>query len=238
MNHTNEPVRPGTAIVACIEPHAGHERAFNAWYERDHFYDAMMAGPGACAAARYVATRECKQLRTGVGHLADRTRGSYLTLAWLLPGLADEWNAWVGRRMATLRDQPDRLFAARDHVFTAMYRFAWDARADGGPAPIVALDRDFPGVIAVVCPGDLDAARSWAQALAAPEMPLLVGLAPERTIMAEVTPDDHVVVIGFCTEDPRVVWERRVAPALDPAASGGGPFLRTVPGTDRYVDEL
>ena len=236
--NANEPVRPGTAIVACIEPHVGHERAFNAWYERDHFYDAMMAGPGACAAARYVATRECKQQRVGVGHLADRVRGSYLTLAWLLPGLADEWNAWVGRRMAGLRDAPDRLFVARDHVYTAIYRFEFDVRGDGGPVPIVALDRDFAGVVAVSFGDGLDDARHWAEAVVSPAVPLLVGLAPERTILAEVDPGDHAVVVGFCVDDPRVAWATRLASTLDIATSGGGPFVRTVPGTDTYVDEL
>jgi hypothetical protein len=233
---TADVVRPGSAIVALIEPHAGHERAFNTWYERDHFYDAMMAGPGACAAARYVATRDCKQQRRGAGHLADPGRGSYLTLAWLLPGSYDEWNAWVGARMAGLRDTPGRLFSERDHVFTAVHDVAWDERVAGGPPPIVALDRAFGGVIATTH-HDEHAARTFANvALGVAGVPLVVGLVPERTIMAETEPGPHVLAVAFCDGDPRDVWAD-AAGALDPA-SGGGPFLATVPGTDRYVDEL
>ena len=40
-------VAVGTAVIAYIEPHAGQAQAFNRWYERDHFYAATTAGPGA-----------------------------------------------------------------------------------------------------------------------------------------------------------------------------------------------
>lgn len=238
MSAATEPVRPGTAIVAFIEPHAGLAREFNEWYERDHFYDALMAGPGACAAARYVATRACKDQRRGTGHLADPARGSYLTLAWLLPGLQEEWDAWVGRRMAGLRDDPARLFAGRDHLYTAVYGFAWDVRSVDTLVPIVALDRDFAGVVALTYRGSVDAARTWAESIVGPELPLVVGMVPERTVLAEVEPGEHVLVVGFCDADPCAVWAQRLAPVVGESVQGGGPFLRTVPGTDAYVDEL
>ena len=79
----------GTAIVSYIEPHPGQARAFNRWYERDHFYAAVAAGPGVFAGARFVAPRSCKAERPAGGWLfGDVSRGSFLSLAWLTPGYA------------------------------------------------------------------------------------------------------------------------------------------------------
>ena len=112
----------GTAIVAYIEPHAGQAREFNRWYERDHFYAATTAGPGAFSGARWVATRACKAVRPpGATWFGDTGRGSFLTTVWLLDGSQTEWDEWVARQMEVLRAQ-DRMFAGRDHVHTAVYR--------------------------------------------------------------------------------------------------------------------
>src|SRR3977135_4173729 len=117
-------VRMGTAIVALIEPHAGQARAFNRWYERDHFYAATTAGPGAFSGARWVATRACKTGRPArATWFGDPSRGSFLTTVWGLDGAQPEWDGWVGQQMEKLRAEPDRMFAGRDHVHTSVYRF-------------------------------------------------------------------------------------------------------------------
>ena len=61
-----DPVTIGSAVVAYIEPAPGEAAAFNAWYERDHFYAAAMAGPGMYAGARWVANA-CVQGRPPPG---------------------------------------------------------------------------------------------------------------------------------------------------------------------------
>ena len=38
-------VRLGSALFTLVEPHRGHEVAYNRWYERDHFYAGCMIGP-------------------------------------------------------------------------------------------------------------------------------------------------------------------------------------------------
>ena len=40
-------VRLGSMLFTLVEPHRGHEVAYNRWYERDHFYAGCMVGPVA-----------------------------------------------------------------------------------------------------------------------------------------------------------------------------------------------
>src|SRR5438132_4281111 len=143
-------VEIGTAIVSYIEPHPGQAVAFNRWYERDHFPATVKAGPGVFAGTRFVATRACKALRPRTGRLfGDPVRGSYLAVAWVLPGKQAEWDEWVGQEMQAIVEQ-DRLFPYRDHVHTAVYRCS-------GPtddlASVVALDRGHAGVVVVADEG-------------------------------------------------------------------------------------
>jgi len=56
-------IRLGSALFTLVEPHRGHEVAYNRWYERDHFYAGCMIGPWYFAGRRWVCTRELKDLR-------------------------------------------------------------------------------------------------------------------------------------------------------------------------------
>jgi hypothetical protein len=234
-----EGVGIGTAIVSYIEPHAGAERDFNRWYERDHFPAGVLAGPGAYAGARFVATRECKDARHGGELFGDPRRGSYLSVAWLLPGSQAGWDAWIGGQMETLRAE-NRMFAARDHLHTAVYEYLWEVGAAGGPPACVVLDRGDAGVIAMALTDDADA-RAWARSIVAPELPLVVGLRRQRLLVSVLgEPAPHTLLLAFVEGDVVDVWRRRVEPALAARADVGfaGPFRATVPGTDTYVDEL
>lgn len=231
----------GTAIVAYIEPHEGQAREFNRWYERDHFYAATTAGPGAFAGARWVATRECKAMRpTGATWFGDNRRGSFLTTVWLLDGSQPEWDAWVTRQMEVLREQPDRMFAGRDHMHTGVYRYCCEVRADDGPTAAVALDHGFAGLIALAVPAGAESAETCARAIVGPEVPVAVGLTPERVILSQAEPPPHALVLGFTPEDPIAAWRAQVEPALArlPVVGFASPFVRTIPGTDSYVDDL
>jgi hypothetical protein len=233
-------VRIGTAVVAYIEPHAGEAREFNRWYERDHFYAATTAGPGAFAGARWVATRACKAVRPrDATWFGDPARGSFLTTVWLLDGAQPEWDAWVARQMEVLRAE-DRMFPGRDHVHTAVYNLCCEVSGDDGPSAAVALDHGFAGVIAIAVRADTDAAEACAREIVGAEVPVAVGLSQERVILSQADPPEHTLVLGFTPEDPLEAWRSRVEPALArlPAVGFAGPFLRTIPGTDTYVDEL
>jgi hypothetical protein len=233
-----DPVTVGTAVVAYIEPHEGAARDFNRWYERDHFYAAAMAGPGMYAGARWVATRECKELRPDKQLFGDPARGSYLATYWVLPGLQATWDEWSARTYAAM--PPERLFARRDHVHTAVYRFLWDARTEDAPPPATALDHGFAGVIALASLAPSDWVKDWTRRVLSNELDLVLAFASKRTIMSGAQPTDHVLVLGFCRASPLDVWRARIAPALDamPGLGFASPFLRTVPGTDTYVEAL
>jgi len=231
----------GTAIVAFIEPHAGQAREFNRWYERDHFYAATTAGPGAFAGARWVATGACKAVRPPASTwFGDTARGSFLTTVWLLDGKQAEWDAWVAKEMEELRAQPDRMFPGRDHIHTAVYRYCCEVRADDAPSAAVALDHGFAGVIAVAVPAGAASAEACAREIVGTEIPVVVGLTPERVILSQAEPSPHALVLGFTPGDPLGVWRSQVEPALArlPAVGFASPFLRTIPGTDAYVDDL
>ncbi|HEX5097026.1 MAG TPA: hypothetical protein VFX21_13460 [Acidimicrobiia bacterium] len=223
-----EYVTVGTAVIAYIEPHEGRARAFNAWYERDHFYAAAMAGPGCYAGARWVATRDCKESRTEGWLFGDNAVGSYLATYWILPGKQEEWDEWIAREYGSM--PPERLFAARDHLHTAVYDFAWDSRADGAPIPATALDHGFAGVV-VTGWTDGGAAREWAEWIIDAEVPLVMAFSPQRTIMSAANPPPHKLVLAFTRMDPRLT-------PLPLDAEYGSAFLATIPGTDTYVDEL
>jgi hypothetical protein len=205
----------GTAIVSYIEPHPGQARAFNEWYELDHFPAAVLAGPGVFAGARFIATSECKALRVG-SLLGDPERGTFLAVAWVLPGKQAEWDAWVGREMETIAAE-GRLFPGREHVHTAVYGFVG---ATGERPAIVALDAGAAGVLASTQPLGVDA-------------PVTVTLALERTIISSADPPAHELVLAFCDDDPL----RAFKAANSEDCAYASPFLAAVPGTNTYVEE-
>jgi hypothetical protein len=55
-------VHPGHALITMVEPHPGHEYAYNRWYEDDHYYAGAMAMPWMYAGRRWVATRDLHAL--------------------------------------------------------------------------------------------------------------------------------------------------------------------------------
>src|SRR5215211_5713348 len=142
---TDSPVRLGSILFTLVEPHRGFEVAYNRWYERDHFYAGVLVGPHTLAGQRWVATRADKELRQPVG-----MPGSYLGLYWIEAGHHDEWNRWGVDTVKRLHAE-GRMYAARDHVHTALYALAWAARRDpDGVPPELALDHRYRGLVAML----------------------------------------------------------------------------------------
>ena len=143
-------------LYTLVEPHRGHQVAYNRWYERDHFYAGCQIGAYNFAGARFVATAAAEGAalpRPGRGRpgalVADPQIGSYLGVYYVLDGHHDEWNRWAVDQVNVLH-AAGRMFDERDHIHTGLYRFEWEHRRDedGVPAELT-LDHRFPGMVSV-----------------------------------------------------------------------------------------
>jgi hypothetical protein len=262
---TDDPIRIGTMLYTLVEPHRGHEVAYNRWYERDHFYAGCQIGAFNFAGARFVATSPLKGLRYPEGDgalVADPQIGSYLGIYYVLEGHHDEWNRWAVDQVNVLH-KAGRMFDHRDHIHTGLYRLEWEHRrdADGVPAELT-LDHRFAGMVSVFLEpvAGVTGAEvgSWlrerylptampgspvATVLGFSPLPLLAD-APGDVPRAE-TSDERTLALCFVDESPEKAWDDVFAPmgaALAEAGLGrvvwASAFVSTVPGTDRYTDQL
>jgi hypothetical protein len=246
-------VRLGSMLFTLVEPHRDQAVAYNRWYERDHFYAGCMVGPWLFAGRRFASTRVLKDMRfpSDPPMFGDLRLGSYLAVYWVLAGRHDEHFDWALRQVQWLHDH-DRMFSARDHVHTLLYRYRGASHRDlDGVPPELALDHPFPGLAVVMVErrGEMDV----------PRPPLAPGSAVALALSFDPLPlpDDAPVIqaglerleqrelqLWFCDTEPQVVWPLVRAYADAVATSGAGsvlwasPFLPTVPGSDRYTDQL
>lgn len=252
---TERPIRLGGALVTLVEPHRGHEVAYNRWYERDHFYAGCMIGAWTISGARFVATKDLKALRYPVDSpvAPDPTAGSLLALYWVLAGKFGQWMQWGSEQVEWLHEN-DRMFEHRDHVHTLMYKFrsAYE-ESDGVPVEL-ALDHRSPYAVLVIGePADgrsLDDIDEWFRA-----QPSLGVVGVEMTAIplpsdaaAGVRADsaeNRFCQIWFVDDDLPATWDDTFAPLGAQFSEAGlgelvfvAPFRATVPGTDTYMDEL
>jgi len=251
----------GSAIVSLIDPHPGHEREFNDWYERDHMYSCGVAGPHVFAVSRWVATRELKALRCpSSGPIADPVEaGSFLGLFWIESDRHEEQATWVSEVLPGLAEA-GRMLPHRDHVCTATYEFRGAVLRDTVP-PELACDHRYDGLVAWWLDRRPDATLAEVEAWLIDELEAVIDGSPlGQSLLFTPRPKpaawpadlaepegvgDRLLVLGFLDCDPREWW----GPWFDKLNSrvdGSGiattaliaPFIPTVPGTDRYLDQL
>jgi len=249
-------IRVGSLLFTMVEPHKGHEVAYNRWYERDHFYAGCMIGAWQFAGSRYVATRECKERRYPKESpiTLDPMIGSYLAVYWVLDDHHDDWNKWGVEQVNWLHAN-ERMFNERDHIHTALYNYAGEANAPGSSMPVeLALDRGYPGMITLIgeMTDGVDAAAvtKWVDGLPCPGDVVLVGaplpLRGDRpSDVPDTQADNRVLMLAWVTDDPVRAFDERFAGLGDSFAKAGlgeivfaSPFRATIPGTDTYIDEL
>ena len=255
MSDVGGEVRLGSMLFTLVEPHRGHEVAYNRWYERDHFYAGCMVGPWLFAGRRFVATRALKDLRFGTDPelFGGAALGSYVAIYWILDGRHDDHVAWALRQVQWLHAN-GRMFAERDHIHTLLYRHAFTvaAASDSAVPAELALDHPFGGVTASLvrpAPGVAVAELQAFQQSLAPELDL--GFSPiPLPADAPVSQQGHdrlegcVLTLSFTTADPADTWDAERAAADRLHAEGAGevlwaaPFIPTIPGTDTYTDQL
>ncbi|WP_399926327.1 hypothetical protein [Streptomyces kanamyceticus] len=258
-------VRPGHALITMVEPHPGHEFAYNRWYEDDHYYAGAMAMPWMYAGRRWVATRDLQLLRYPARSAVAEpvTAGCYLSTYWVTEGRYDEhmkWTVGINRRL----NRDGRVHQERTHVFTAFQDHEATVYRDGaaGPRDFHALDHPYEGlVLEVVDAEGPQARRELLEWLLSRHLPRALAGSPAAMVtIFRPTPlpgdrmtyvkqvegvDTRLTLLWFLQEDPRECWEAHFT-GRDAAVAGSGlgrvelvaPFIPTVPGTDRYVDQL
>jgi hypothetical protein len=253
----------GSILFTLVEPHRGHEVAYHRWYERDHFYAGCMIGPWYFAGRRWVATRDLKDLRWGAedlpGDLAplfgDDRAGSYLALYWVLAGRHRENTDWATRQVHWLH-RNGRMFPQRDHIHTLLYKYrgAEHRDADGVP-PELALDHPFSGLAAVVverAAGTGDDTPIPRPTLR-PESPVAMALSFRGIPLPPGAPvtqpgtdgvERRELQLWFADHPPDIWWHevrdyaRSLQDSGDATVRWASPFIPTIPGTDRYTDQL
>ena len=261
------PVKVGSMLLTLVDPNKGFEKAYNRWYERDHYYGGCMIGPYLYAGSRWVATRELKDLRWPAGgeSIAKPTdAGSYVAIYWVEKGHhADHFDEWARTQVRALYGE-GRGFAERKHAHTILYDHIGAVYRDADPVPVdLALDAVYDGIVAVW----LDAKEGDASALHAK---LAESLLPDLVkgssieIASSWTPSagendekdvpmdlgtraggpERLCQLFFLRGDVRDALDRfrTYTDGIEKAGLADvllvAPFFRTVVGTDTYVDEL
>jgi hypothetical protein len=259
-----EPIKLGSMLLTVVEPHRGHEVAYNRWYERDHFYSGCMVGPYTFAGKRYVATADLKQLRDPDSSVITGTpeRGSYVSVYWVLDGYHDIWNRWALRQVKALH-AAGRMFEERDHVHTLLYNFCWEHRRDADGVPVeLALDHPYRGFVPVFIDRADDVSNEalweWLRTEHLPSLmpgsdadlvaaftPIALEMDAPGDVPREAASDKRTLLLWFLNTPPDVSWEPVIAEhrrRLEEAGMGtvvaALPFIPTIPGTDTYTDQL
>jgi len=256
--------RIGSALITLVEPHEGHEHAYNRWYEDDHFYSGAMAMPWMFAGRRWVATRDLQALRAPDDSLIARplSAGKYLATYWITAGRYEDHLRWtVATNQRLLPD--GRIYLERSHVYTSFQTYVGPVYRDAvGPRDVHALDHPYAGLVLEVVDGAEGVTRdrlwTWLRderipaVLGGSQVAMCLAFAPmplpedKMSYVEDVPGLERRLTLLWLTEvDPREVWADRFASGGATVAGAGlgrvelaAPFIPTVPGTDRYVDEL
>ncbi|KAF2817537.1 uncharacterized protein BDZ99DRAFT_470526 [Mytilinidion resinicola] len=225
----------GHALITLVEPHPGHERAYNRWYEDDHMFSGALYLPWLFSGRRWVATHDLQQLRFPRDHaLFDPlSQGCYLSTYWITPGrIAEhkEWSFSVYNRLVA----ECRVNDHRDHVFTSFQDKSGTVyHSPSTPRDVFTLLDPSPGLVMEILDADDEAPdssalRKWLldvhlpARVSVPHSPVdsamvfatrpLEAMPPEvlariGEIAGAANEPRRVTVLWFLKRDPREVWE-------------------------------
>ncbi len=251
----------GDIMLTFVEPHRDGLLEYNRWYEHDHAYAAVSNAPGCFAYRRFVATKPLKALRYPADSpvVQPTEKGSFISLFWFEKDrVADVFEYSFGITPGLIED--GRMNGDRDHVSTAIYRYLGGTGRGADPVPAeIALDHPYAGLAVLwIRPaegvsiedlgewcrknldGEIAAGKgSIGQVIDFEQRDFPNGMAPLTGRIPEL------VRCYFLDVDPREVWSDELD-GIGKAVEAGGkgrvdlavPFIPTVPGTKRYLDEL
>jgi len=237
--------RVGHALITMVEPAPGHERAYNRWYEDDHFITGAMVMPWMFGGRRWVATRDLQLMRfpADSNFTSPLSNGCYLGTYWITPGRLGDHKRWAfaaNRRLSA----EDRINRDRTHVFTSFQDLAGAVYAsDDVPRVEYTLMDPSPGlVLEVVDAPTADTRDDLERWLLTEHLPARVttstpahtalvwrtnppdpGMKPEVRAAAEKTANSgkRLTVLWFLTTDPRQVWDNFILGEDKLVAAGG-----------------
>lgn len=233
----------GSAFLTLVDPDRGAEAEFNRWYERDHFYDGVMLGPGVLAGARFLARDSEKASRVTD---ADPNRGTFLALYWFADNGAEFW-PWCVTNIGALAEQGRMTAPGRVRtVWWLPEPWSLSADEDGVPAAL-ALDRRYPAVVVA----EIEAAageryRAGAASLLRHEgVALVVGATPQAVDFktGPVAANGKLLTVWFLADSAAIAGfvgahEKFVGELGNARTTWLSPFVATVPGTDTHLDRL
>ena len=253
----------GSALITMVEPHPGHEVAYNRWYEDDHFYSGAMAMPWMFAGRRWVAPRELQALREPPDSpiCQPLSRGKWISLYWITRDRYEEHTRWTGATNGRLQED-GRKFPQRDNMFTAFYEYAGATYRDAeGTRDVHALNYPYQGLVvesfnaggAERRPRLVDWLKKehLPQRLASSPASMALAFTPISTNQERVRStgnvpgwEGRVVVAWFLERPPLDCWNEFFRGRSGAAREAGfqvelsAPFIPTLPGTNTYVDQL
>jgi hypothetical protein len=258
----------GHALITMVEPHLGHEHAYNRWYEDSHFINGAMQEPWLFAGRRWVATYDLQQLRypTDSPVAQPVNQGPYLGTYWITRGRVEEHKRWTSAANAYLVSVGD-VNRDRTHVFTSFQDKAGTVYAsDEIPRDVHCLMDPAPGLVLQVLDAPDAAGRAaledWlldeylpprvtvdgpaSSAMVFEVTPPYRGMKPEVYAALEKVANEgrRLTVLWFLTQDPRECWDSFTGEVEAVRAGGLGetslvaPFIPAKMGTTLYEDQL
>lgn len=250
----------GSALVTMVDPDPGFERAYNRWYEDDHYYAGALAMPWVFAGRRWVASPALRAARRPQSSAVAQpvTAGRYISLYWIVAGRSEEHIAWSVATNKRLRSD-GRGFEQRSHVYTSFMQYLGASYRDPtGPRDLHALDYPYRGLAVEVLDATGPDVAELDAVLADTYLPELqrsgVGVAQTLRFRPQPLPkvfsdvqdmpnlERRITLLHFLDREPDGVAAFPDSGAILTSTGVGtvefiGEFQPTLPGTDQYVEQ-
>jgi hypothetical protein len=185
--------------------------------------------------------------------------GKYISTYWITDGQYENHLRWaVGTNHRLFADE--RVYLERDHTFTSFQRYRGPIYRDAdGPRDIHALDYPYGGlVLEVIDAPDAESREQLLEWLGTERVPRSGSPVAMGTVFAPMPLpadkqpyvkdveglDTRLTILWFTEGDSLDAWDEFADAGDRVAATGLGrvelmaPFTPTLPGTEKYVDEL